>query len=165
MKTLRREESSLATDTALTYRRTESGSPGEAESPTTLLTMRTEPRRRHLDIPQRLRPSMHILHAIVDLELLPEGWDGHGGRGPTPQATRAALGIIDQHPVLLVDPLVGARPDGGLHLEWVDPACEVDVEPDGVITVLVRRDGDWDDYEFAGPGDAELHRLLGLLNR
>lgn len=160
---------SFATDdTSMVFRRVQPAARPEGSSPDTLTALREAPTRRKLEIDARLRPYLPTLLSIIDLELLDDDWDGHGGRPATMTAIRSAIEVIGAHPRLLAMPHVGPRPDGGVHIEWDrhTPQIELDVEPDGVITVLVEtEDDDWDDYEFRDPGDPELHRLLAAVAR
>jgi hypothetical protein len=119
------------------------------------------PQRKNITIEARLAPRLRELLAIVDLELIGQDWDGYGGQPPTATAIKAALDLFGRHESVLGPPGVAPRANGGIHLEWDTPAgVEVDVEPDGSITVLVETSDDWVDYEFSGPESPELHEVL-----
>lgn len=151
----------VESDSATPFRRDEMVPTGQASSLESIQATRDAPVRRNVVLPPRLLPILPTMLGIVDLELVGKNWDGHDGRPATLKAIGVALEVFGSHPRILLAPLIAPRSDGGVHLEWTSPASiELDVEPDGVITLLIAEGDDWLDFEFDSAGDPELHELL-----
>lgn len=155
----------FVSDSASAFTRHEVASSERASSAWAMLATREQPRRNVL-VQSWLAPEFNTLSRIIDLEIVPQNWDGHGGQPATMAAINAAIQVLGLHGALLRTPDVGPRADGGIHLEWVTPhSIELDVEPDGRITVLVEQGDDWLDFEFDHPSDPDLHEKLQPVRR
>lgn len=153
----------LDSDNVTAFVRDEPVDVGQGSSLESIIWTRRSP-RRNVEVPRQLLPILPSLLSIIDLELVGNNWDGHGGKAASLPAIGAALDVLGRHPALLKPPSVAPRSDGGVHLEWAGSvALELDVEEDGAITVLIADGEDWLDFEFMSPADPNLHDLLSAV--
>lgn len=75
---------------------------------------------------------------VVNLQKLPDNWDGRGSPAPQDRAIEKALSLLQYLEVEdPPEPRVGPVPGGGLQMEWDhnDRGLELEIFPDGSVQI------------------------------
>jgi hypothetical protein len=96
-----------------------------------------------------------LVERIRELYGLGPNWDSYGGRRVHAGAVRAVLELLSQVRGHLPLPIVSPMSTGGLQLEWGgnDEGVEIEVGPDGTVTVLIDVEGAATERRATGLGD------------
>lgn len=105
----------------------------------------------------------HLSEGLDALGALPEDWDGYGAKPVSPLALNMAGNLIDallRYP--LPPPQLVPVPNGGVQLEWVGEAIEVDLElrPDGSAVFVCDDNMMGEEIDGELPDDLQLFGIV-----
>lgn len=119
----------------------------------------TEADENTLVVPANLARTVVQLRTLLDL---PPGWDSYGSRRVHPQAVIGAIELLTTARWTGELPEVSPMASGGVQLEWNngDDGVELDVFPDGSVSILVDVAGDVSERRVARTDDPALWEAL-----
>lgn len=119
----------------------------------------TEPDETRIVVPSHLVETLVQLRSLLDL---PPGWNSYNARPVDPRAVVSAIGLLATAGWTGQLPAVSPMASGAVQLEWgnQDDGVELDVYPDGSVSILVDVAGDVTERRVARTDDPALGDAL-----